>query len=305
MDGQDLIRRYKELLHIKSTDTDFNLRTGFDYLYAAAREWVIQTECLTTTQSITTVASQAGYTLDGDYLSMYLKHNDRYYLKYNDGTSDYFLYFKPYEEVIFDNDTTPVSVPSYFTITDDPTLDNLISSSANATGTHVGGKSTLAVASAAFADVTPGDIVHNTKTGNVCDGVVVGYTSTTSIATCIFLATTGAAASWASADTFYIQPRKRFLLQFDPPPSTKDHTATFYYLPSPNPVYSSYDAYTIAYEYPDALCQYGAWLYKYRDQEPKFGDAFYKYWDMQIKNYRRLTNKGLARRSRIIPQWSR
>jgi len=305
MDGKDLLRRYKELLHIKSTDTDFVERTGYDYLYAAAREWVIQTECLTATQSITTVASQAGYTLDGDYLSMYLKHNDRFFLKYNDGTIDYFLYFKPYEEVIFDNQTTAITIPSYFTILDDPTPDSLISGSANATGTHVGGKSTLAVAAAAFADVTPGDIVHNTKTGNVSDGVVVGYTSTTSIDTCMFLATTGAAASWASSDTFYIQPRKRFILQFDPPPKTGSHTATFYYLQKPNPVYSDYDVYMIAYDYPEALCKYAAWLYKYRDQEPKFGDAFYRYWDMQIKDYQRLTRKGLAKRSRMVPQWSR
>lgn len=305
MDGKDLIRRSKELLHIKSTDTDFNERGMYDYLYAAARQWVIQTECLTTTQSITTVASQAGYTLDGDYLSMFLKHNDRYYLKYNDGTTDYFLYFKPYQEVIFDNNTTAITIPANFTILDDPTLDDLISGSASAIGTHVGGKSTLAVASATFADVTPGDIVHNTKTGNVSDGVVVGYTSTTSIDTCMFLATTGAAASWASADTFFIQPRKRFKLQFDPPPSTADHTATFYYLQKPNPVYSDYDVYTIAYDYGDVLCKYAAWLYKYRDQEPQFGDAFYKYWDMQIKDYRRLTRKGLATRSRIIPHWSR
>lgn len=305
MDGKDHLRRLEQLLGESSSGSWMKERTSYDYLYSAAQQWVKETECLTTTQTITTVASQAGYTLNGDYLSMYLKQNDRFYLKYYDGSNYTFLYFKPYQEVIYDNDTTAVSVPSYFTITDDPTLDDLISGTANATGTHTGGKSTLAVAAAAFADVTPGDIVHNTKTGNVSNGVVVGYTSTTSIDTCLFLATTGAQASWASSDTFKLQPRKRFLLQFDPPPSTADHTATFYYVRRPNPVYSDYDVYEIAYDYPDALCKYAAWLYKYRDQEPEFGDAFYTYWERQIKEYRRLTNKGLARRSRIIPHWSR
>ncbi len=302
MDGKDLQRRFKELLHIKSTDTDYDERTGFDYLYAAARQWTIETECLTATQTITTTASGATYTLNGNYLSMYLKENNRYFLKYNDGTTDYFLYFKPYQEVIFDNQTTAVSIPAYFTITDDPTLDTLISDTAdNDGGTALGGKATLTMDTAVFTDVTPGDIIHNTT--DVSDGVVLSTESTFKILTVALFGGTGNDID--SADAFIIQPRKRFLLQFDPKPSTADHTATFYYLRKPKPVYTDYDVYEIAYEYPDALCKYAAWLYKYRDQEPQFGDAFYKYWDMQIKNYRRLTNKGLARRSRIIPQWTR
>jgi len=127
VDGKDLLRRYKQLLHIASTDTDWDEMTAYDNLYAAAKEWVIQTECLTATQTITTIANTAGYTLNGDYLSMYLKHNDRYFFKYNDGTTDYFLYFKPYEDVIFDNQTTAALIPSNFTLSDDPTLDTLVS----------------------------------------------------------------------------------------------------------------------------------------------------------------------------------
>lgn len=303
MDGKDLLRRYKELLHIKSTDTDFDERTGYDYLYAAAREWVIQTECLTATQSITTTANVATYTLNGDFLSLYLKENDRFYLKYNDGTDDYFIYFKPYQEVIFDNNTTGISVPSYFTITDDPTLDTLISKTSGAAdgGSAAGGKSTLTFSTAIFGDVTPGDIIHNID--DVSDGVILSTESTAKILeTALFGGTDN---EWDIDDSFIIQPRRRFLLQFDPPPSTASHTVTFYYLRKPRPVYTDYDVYEIAYEYGDVLCKYAAWLYKYRDQEPQFGDAFYKYWDMQIKKYRRLTRKGLAQRSRIIPHWSR
>ncbi len=301
MDGKDLQRRLKELLHIKSTDTDYDERTGYDYLYAAAKQWVIETECLTSYQTVTTVASTATYTLNGDYLSMYLKHNDRYFLKYNDGTSDYFLYFKPYQEVIFDNDTTAVTIPGYFTITDDPTLDTLISDTADSDGgTALGGKATITMSTAVFTDVTPGDIIHNTT--DLSDGVVLSTESTAKILNVALFGGTNNEID--SADAFIIQPRKRFLLQFDPPPSTKDHTVTFFYLRKPRPVYSDYDVYEIVYDNPDVLCKYAAWLMKYRDQEPQFGDIFYKYWDMQIKDYRRLTRKGLARRSRIIPHWS-
>lgn len=300
MDGKDLLRRHKQLLHIKSTDTDWDERTAYDNLYAAAKQWVIETECLTATQTITTTASGATYTLNGDFLSMYLKENDRYYLKYNDGTTDYFIYFKPYQEVIFDNNTTAVTIPAYFTLTDDPTLDTLISDAADNAADDTGGKTVLTMDTEVFGDVTAGDIIHNTT--DVSDGIVTKVTSTKIIEICLFGGTDN---EIDDADAFIIQPRKRFLLQFDPPCKTADHTVTFYYLRSPKPVYGDYDVYEIAYEYPDALCKYAAWLYKYRDQEPQLGDAFFKFWDMQIKNYRRLTNKGLARRSRIIPHWSR
>jgi hypothetical protein len=151
-----------------------------------------------------------------------------------------------------------------------------------------------------FADVTHGDIIYNTT--DVSEGIVTKVTSTKIIEICLFGGTDN---EIDVSDAFFIQPRKRFLLQFDPKPSTEDHTVTFYYVKKPNPVYSDYGVYEIPYEYSETLCNYAAWLYKYRDQEPQFGDAFYKYWDRQIKDYRRLTNKGLARRAQITPQWSR
>ena len=303
MDGKDLLRRHKQLLHIKSPDTDYDERTGYDYLYEAARQWVIETECLTTTQSITTIASTATYTLNGDFLSLFLKENDRYYLKYNDGSDDYFIYFKPYQEVIFDNITGEASIPAYFTLTDDPTMDDLINKTSGAAdgGAAVGGKSTLTFSTAIFGDVTPGDIIHNTT--DTSDGIILSTESTAKILTTALFGGTG--NDWDTDDAFIIQPRKRFLLQFEPVPQTANHTATIQYVKKPRPVYTDYDVYEIAYDYPDALCKYAAWLYKYRDQDPQFGDAFYKYWDKQLNDYRGLTNKGLARRSRIIPQWTR
>ena len=300
MDGKDLDRRLRELLGEATTSKWVDERTGYDYLYAAAKQWVIETECLTTSQDLTTVASQAGYTLNGDFLALYLKQNDKFYIKYYDGTDYYFIYFKPYEDVIYDNNTTAISIPSYFTILDDPTLDTQISDDADNAADDVGGKTVLTMDTEVFADVTPGDIIHNTDDGS--DGVVTKVTSTKIIEICLFGGTDN---EIDDSDSFIIQPRKRFQLQFDPPPSTADHTATIYYLQKPDPVYSDYDVYKIAYEYLDALCLYAAWLYRYRDKDPNFGDAFYKHWDRAIKEYRRLTNKGLVRHSRIIPKWGR
>lgn len=238
MDGKDLLRRVRNLLGEASTSTYLDERTTYDFLYAAAQKWVIETECLTATQTITTTASGATYTLNGDYLSLYLKENDRYYLKYYDASDYYFLYFKPYQEVIFDNNTTAVSVPSYFTIKDDETLDTLISDTAdNDGGTAVGGKATLTMDTAVFTDVTPGDIIHNTSDSS--DGVVLSTESTLKILNVALFG--GTDNEIDASDAFIIQPRKRFQLQFDPPPSTASHTVTFYYVRKPKPVYTDYD----------------------------------------------------------------
>ena len=168
-------------------------------------------------------------------------------------------------------------------------------------GAAVGGKSTLTMLTAFFLDVTPGDMIYNTT--DVSEGIVLSTEPTGKILTTALFG--GTDNTWDADDDFFIQPRKRFLLTLVPKPSTASHTVTFYYLKKPDPVYTDYGVYEIPHECSEALCKYAAWLYKYRDQEPQFGDAFYKYWEMQIKEYQRLTRKGLAKRSRITPQWGR
>ncbi|MCK4240818.1 MAG: hypothetical protein KAX30_04285 [Candidatus Atribacteria bacterium] len=302
IDGKDLIRRVRQLLNEPSTSPFLDERTTYDFLYAAARQWIIETESVTAEQSITTVASQAGYTIDGDFLSLYLKDNDEFFIKYNDGTDDYFIKFKPYSEVIFENNTTDADIPSNFTITDDQTLDTLISDAAdNDGGSAVGGKAILTMDTAVFTDVTPGDIIHNTT--DKSDGIVVKTEATFKILeVCLFADSSTPDCEIDKDDDFIIQPRKRLKLILDPPPETKDHTVTLYYLQSPRPVYSDYDVYPIPFEYADAIAKYAAWLYKYRDDEPDFGDAYYIHWRRQVTTYRRLTNRALVKEeSRIIP----
>jgi len=299
VDGKDLDRRVRNLLNESSTSPFLDERTTYDFLYAAARQWITETESVTAEQEITTVASQAGYTINGDFLSLYLKDGNDFFIKYYDGTSYYFLKFKSYSEVIYENNTTDVAIPSNFTISDDQTLDTLISDAAdNDGGSAVGGKATLTMDTAVFTDVTPGDIIHNTTDGS--DGIVTKTESTFKILeVCLFGGTDN---EIDVGDDFIVQPRKRLKLILDPPPETADQTVTLYYIQSPRPVYSDYDIYPISFEYADTIAKYAAWLYKYRDDEPDFGDAFYTYWRMQIMAYRRLTNRALVREeSRLIP----
>lgn len=300
MDGKSLKRRVLQLLDEPKNGVWVDNRATYDFLYEAAKEFTRLTTCLRATQAITTVASQAGYSINGDFMALYLRTpDDIFYLKYNDGTNDYFLDYKPYQEIIWDNDTTAISIPGYFTITTDPTADTQISVAASAASDDVGGKSTLTVAAAAFGDVTPGDIVHNTTDGS--DGVVVKYTSTTSIDICLFGGTDNEVDI---ADAFIIQPRGRLLLQFDPPPSTAAHTATLYYIQKPAPVYSDYQIYPFAFDYTETLCKYAAWLYKMRDKEPDFGHVWYQHFLAQAIEHKGLFDGAFGRdKSNIRPRF--
>lgn len=268
-------------------------RTSYSYLYNAAVELTRVSECFRKTQPITTVADQAGYSIDGNFLALYLRNSDNeFFLKYNDGSDDYFLDYKPYQEIIHGNDTDSVTVPSYWTITADPTLDSQIAVDASQAGAAVGGKSNLTVAAASFTDITTGDICHNTDDGS--DGVVVAYTSTTSIDVALFGGTDN---DVSNTDSFIIQPKGRLLLQLDPPPSTASHTVTLYFINKPDPVYSSYQIYPFAFNYGEALIKYAGWLYKYRDSEPNFGDAWYTFFLDQAEKHGELFKKAVGRDS--------
>jgi len=300
MDGKSMARRVRNLLNEPSTSSFLDSRTTFDFLFEAAKTWTIISKCLRKTQSITTVAEQQGYSLDGDFLGHFLRDDDRdFFLKYNDGSDDHFLDFKPYQEIVRDNNTDSQSVPSYWGITTDPTLDDQITGTASADGDATGGKSRLTVASAAFADVTPGDTIHNTR--DASDGVVVKVVSTVALDTCLFGGTDN---EWDTSDAFIIQPRGRLQLVFDPPPSTDSHTATIYALQTPPPVYSDYDVYPFAFDYAEALAKYAAWLYKYRDKEPEFGNAWYQFFLAQANKYGELFKEAAGRdTSRIVPRF--
>lgn len=301
MDGKDLTRRVLNLLNEPSTSQFIDERTTFDYLYDAAKQWTIISKCLRKTQEITTVASQQGYTLDGDFLGHYIRDdNNDFQIKYNDGTDDYFLDFKPYREIINDNNEDSQTIPDNWGITHDATLDSQVSGATNAAGASVGGKSTCAAATALFTDVTAGDIIHNTADGS--DGVVISIASDfKSVTTCLFGGTDN---DWTSADTLIIQPRGRLQLVFDPPPETKDHTVTVYALQKPPPVYSDYDVYPFSYDYAEALSKYAAWLYKYRDKEPDFGNAWYQAFFAQATEYGALFREAVGiDKSRMVPRF--
>ncbi len=114
MDGLTLLRDLRIALQEPSGGTWLDTRYSYDCLYAAAITTAERTNILTTITSITTVASQASYTLPGDFLKLYLMDDqNRRFIKYSNGTSIYFIYESSYDSIYLGNNTTSYT----FTVT--------------------------------------------------------------------------------------------------------------------------------------------------------------------------------------------
>lgn len=293
MDGASCLYRLRQLLNEDANSAFLDDRTSYDFINSAAIEFVERTSCLKSTQSITTVADQREHTLNADFIKLYLKDkNNRLYCKYNDGSSSYsdFIYFKPYEEIIYEDNVDSVSDPTHFTIIDDATLDSQVTGTTTSAGAASGGQSTLTDTGADFSDVSAGDMVHNTDDGSV--GVVLSKTSPTVLVTALF---GGTDDDWTSSDAYVIQPQGRLQFQFDPPPSTSSHTVTVYYIQRPAPVYSDYGVFRLQPQHMEAILKYAAFNYKYRDQDPNFGDAYFQHWENELKKSSATLNNAFGR----------
>ena len=279
MDGKGLLYRVRQALDEDSTSSFMDDRTSFDYLYEAAIELAIRTKSLLASQTITTIAGQDGYSLNADYLGLYAKdrHNN-YFVKYTDSSSnDSFPFWRDYEDILFENQTDSVTIPSFFTIINDPDKDAQVTGTATSTSSATGYQSTLTDTAGDFSDVSAGDSVHNTTDGS--DGIVLSKTSSTVLVVALF---NGTNDDWTSGDSYVIQPQGRMKLVLSQPPSTAGETITLNYIKRPDPVYSHYGTYRFQSHHLMALVKYAAWLYKYKDREPQTGDMLFQYWDRQV-----------------------
>lgn len=293
MDGVTALRSLRQLLSEASDSTFMDTKTSYEYLWQAAIEFTDRTSCLTNTQSISTVANQAAYSLDADYMKIYLKNSDNnYFLKYNDGSANSFINFKEKDSLIYQNSTGSTTVPSWFYIEDEPTLNTQITGTISAAGALSGGQVTLTDTSVAtkFSNASAGDAVHNTTDSSA--GYVISKTSATALVTALF---DGTDNDWDLADAYVLQPQGRMRLVLSPPPSTASHTITFYYVQRPAPVFSNYGVYRFQPQHMRAIINYTAWLYKYRDREPNYGDKFYQIFELETRKSGANINKGLNR----------
>jgi hypothetical protein len=278
MNGQTLSRDVQEILNEASTSGFIDDRTTYDYLYEAAVQFSLLSQINTDEDTIHTVDGTAAYDLPYDFGSLYMRNqNGQYFLKLYDGTSYYWVMWKPYEEIYYANETTEVAYPDSFTIVDHDQYAN-ITGTTTATGAATNGECTLTDSTAPFANVSVGDYVSNTTDGS--SGYVVSVTSTSALVTALF---DGTASDWSSSDAYVITPKARMKIILSPTPSTSAYSVYVPYVTTPDPVYSDYRTYRFPEQYRGALVKYAAWLYKYRDREQNYGDGFYKMFDQQAR----------------------
>jgi len=295
MDGKTLLRDLRQFIQEQSASTWLDDKTSYDYLYKAAVEFVSRTRINTATQTITTVASQREYTLNADFLEMQLSDTDNLpFLKYYDTASYSFIKWREYDAMVYGNQTTAVSVPDTWSITDKTATDNLsFNSTAGSDAVQANGEATLVAAGQTFlTTVSVGDTIHNTT--DEASGIVTAVTSDTALEAAMFDGTTNA---FTSGNAVIIVPQGRLKLAFDPPPLTSGHTATVFYVQRPNPVYSDYRSYRIPIDYKQALIYYAGWMYKNRDREPNFGEIEFKYFDDQVRKAAYQYGKTLHRKA--------
>ena len=184
MDGFTLLRELRQILSEGANSVWLDTKTSYDYLWQAAIATADKTNLNTTTQAITTVASQTTYDFEPDFLKLWLTDDqNKPFIKYNNGSSTTFIYFDSYDSIVLGNNTTAVSIPNRFTIKVSDALSQ-ITGSASAEGAVSGGECTLTVATSTFENVRAGDIIHNTTDGS--NGIVLSKTSTTVIITALF-----------------------------------------------------------------------------------------------------------------------
>ncbi len=293
-----LFRLHQALNESTPSGTWVDKKTSFDYLYEAVKDFCKETKALHSSQTITTLASTTSYDLNPDFLEIYstkgFRDEDKV-IKLYDGTNYYWPTWKPYAETFYHNDSTDVAIPTNFSIIDS-TPETRLTGTAGASSTNSGGESTLTISdtSSCYA----GDMVMNTTNSYL--GIVLNVASSTTLTTAMFDVSdrSSSYANWTSGDGYLIQPRSRFKLVLDPPPSTTGYTITIPYLQLPPPVYSDYGSYSFAVGCEEALIAYATWKYKYRDtSRGNKEDNLFKVYDAMVRKAKNNFNVMTGRRS--------
>ena len=290
--GADFQHKINQILS-EFNSTWIDLKTSFDYVFEAALDFGKETGSCHGSQTITTLASQPGYSLNPDFLEILTKddHNDGL-LKYYDGSCTEWLTWESYSDFL--QNENAAGTPNSFAVLDDA-IPTRLTGAATSIGLQVGGESVLTDVTGAFASLYPGDTVINT-TKSYYGYVIAKPTSATAVTTAMFDLSSrgGSYAGWAVNDDYIIQPAPRYKIFLDPPPSSAGNIVTVSYIAKPSPVYSDYGTYSFATGYEDALIKYAAWLYKHRDSKPQFGDPLYIAYERAMRKGKSVNRKAVG-----------
>ena len=278
MDGLTLLYQLEKLLEEDSDSTFIDDRLSYQFLNEAAIDLNRRTKALRTTQSITTVADTTTYDIEPDFMGLYLRNSaQRFVLKYYNASTNTYVTWKPYEEIILaDQADDTSSIPENFTVLDNASLGSVITGTATSSGDAAAGECTLTDSGGGLSEAEAGDTVHNTTDGSV--GIVTSVTSDTAVKCALF---GGTGDDWDTDDAYVIVPQGRYQLVVNPPSATASHTITLYYLQRPAPVYTDYARFRFPSHFMPALVKYAAWLYKYKDSEPNYGDKWFMFYQTE------------------------
>lgn len=265
-----------------------DIKTSFDYLYEAAKDFSKETRACHSSQTITTVAGLASYNLNPDFREIMTKDDsDNFIVAYSDGTYTSWLSWEGYSTYLQNNNSA--GTPFSFSITD-AVLPDRITGTVTTGHAQVGGESVLTDSAATFTSLYPGDSIINTSQSYY--GLVLKNSTTLTTAMFDISARTGATyKGWTLADIYLIQPAPRYMLVLDPTPSVSGKTVTVTYYAKPLPVYSDYGSYPFATGYEGALIKYAAWLYKYRDSKPSLADPLYMAYEKEMRKGKNVNRK--------------
>jgi hypothetical protein len=223
MIGIDYLSRMSQLLNDSHPSGYWmDKKLSFDLLFEAAKDMQKELQSLHSSQTVTMVPGQTNYALHPSFMGVSIvdEYGDKL-VKFYDGVANTsWLSWEDYSDIIYENNTTSVRIPSGYGLID-RTLATQITSTVTSTTTASGGESNLVNTSAGttFADICPGDVVYNVTQSLI--GVVLSRTSATILKTAMFdvSASNSSYGAWTSGDTYIIQPAPRFDLVINPPPT--------------------------------------------------------------------------------------
>ena len=267
-----------------------DIKTSYDYVYEAAKDFSKETKSCHNSQTITTIANTAAYTLNPDFLEVITTddHNHGVVMYTNASGSVFWLDWESYSDCL--QNQNPQGTPSSYAITDSPLITR-ITGTASLGSTAVGGESTLTSATTLTSVAVGDQVVNLTQTYY---GVVIATGAAPTTAMFNLSNRGGAYANWTLADSFIISPSPRYQIVLDPPPNTTGETVTVTYLAKPLPVYSDFGQYPFATGYEDAIIKYAAWMYKYRDSKPQLADPLYMIYDRMLRKAKNVNRKAVG-----------
>jgi hypothetical protein len=283
MDGKKLTRLVLDALDELQVENNFaSQRKIYENLEWAAMLFLRETRAFRKTMTIATVIGQQIYDLTPDFISLYMKNpQQRFFIKYSDGTNDSFPTETSYEKIYKQNVADQKTIPNRFALRVKETLGNPQVVIAEADGAKSGGQCQLESSPLNSALIKPRDIVHNLTDNS--DGFVLQINTATKVTVALF---DGTNDDVSSLDDLVLVPSARQQIVLDAPSAVGDHTISIPYVALPSPVFSEYSQWELEAKACRAIAWGAASLFKMPQNQFGEAQAIGGFFADEIRRYR-------------------